>query len=87
MGSTPFVELASCSVNGGKLFSKCEFLNPSGSHKLSTSGAVIALVEAIRAGGGQGVDVICTGEKVGNDGFKNVKRKTVMKRVVSESCV
>ncbi|MCF5110485.1 hypothetical protein GIW56_27140 [Pseudomonas gessardii] len=81
------MELASCSVNGGKLFSKCEFLNPSGSHKLSTSGAVIALVEAIRAGGGQVVDVICAVEKVGNDGFKNVQRKTVMKIVVRENGV
>lgn len=60
---------------------------------LSTGGALIALVEAVRAGGGQVVDAICAVEKVGNNGFKNVQRetgvvvKTVMKIVVRENGV
>jgi cysteine synthase A len=33
IGGTPLVELKTLSINGNKVFSKCEFLNPSGSHK------------------------------------------------------
>lgn len=43
---------------------------------LSTGGAVIALVEAVRAGGGEVVDVVCAVEKVGSSGRFNVKNKT-----------
>lgn len=45
IGSTPFVELASCSINGGRLFSKCEFLNPSGSHKDRTYLNIVSELE------------------------------------------
>jgi adenine phosphoribosyltransferase len=60
---------------------------------LSTGGAVIALVEAVKGGGGQLVDVICAVEKVGNNGFNNVQDKTgvavktVMRVVVHENGV
>lgn len=43
---------------------------------LSTGGAVIALVEAIKGSGGQLVDVICAVEKVGKHGFDNVQKRT-----------
>ncbi|UEH06621.1 cysteine synthase family protein [Pseudomonas sp. HN8-3] len=33
IGNTPLLELATLSVNGNRVFSKCEYLNPSGSHK------------------------------------------------------
>lgn len=33
IGNTPLVELATLCANGNRVFSKCEYLNPSGSHK------------------------------------------------------
>jgi adenine phosphoribosyltransferase len=60
---------------------------------LSTGGAVIALIEAVRAAGGELVDVVCAVEKIGNNGFDRVKEKTgiavktVMKIVVREDGV
>lgn len=33
IGNTPLVELKRLARNGGRMFSKCEFMNPSGSHK------------------------------------------------------
>ncbi|MGY2289664.1 adenine phosphoribosyltransferase [Pseudomonas sp. SDO528_S397] len=60
---------------------------------LSTGGAVVALVEAVRAGGGEVFDVVCAVEKVGNNGSLNVKSKTgievkvIMKIAVDEEGV
>lgn len=60
---------------------------------LSTGGAVIALVEAVRACGAELVDALCAVEKVGNHGFDNVHRstgvsvKTLMKISVHEKGV
>ncbi|AZF06263.1 phosphoribosyltransferase family protein [Pseudomonas sp. R5-89-07] len=60
---------------------------------LSSGGAVIALVEAVKAAGGELVDIVCAVEKVGNGGADNVKRatgltvKTIMKVTVSEGGV
>lgn len=60
---------------------------------LSTGGAVISLVEAIRACGGEVVDVICAVEKVQNGGLNKVfnktgiNAKTIMKIMVSEERV
>jgi adenine phosphoribosyltransferase len=60
---------------------------------LSTGGAVISLVESIKASGGEIVDVICAVEKVQNNGSNNVFKKTginvktIMKIVVSEDRV
>ncbi|MGE8097011.1 phosphoribosyltransferase family protein [Pseudomonas fluorescens] len=60
---------------------------------LSTGGAVISLVESIKASGGEVVDVICAVEKVQNDGLNNVFKKTginvktIMKIFVSKEKV
>ena len=60
---------------------------------LSTGGAVIAMVEAVKGAGAQLVEVVCAVEKVGNNGFDNVLAKTgvavktLMKIVVSEKGV
>lgn len=60
---------------------------------LSSGGAVIALVEAIREGGGDVVDVICAVEKVGCKGADNVLKetgihvKTIMKIIVEVDSV
>ncbi|AZF11594.1 Adenine phosphoribosyltransferase [Pseudomonas sp. R2-37-08W] len=60
---------------------------------LSSGGAVIALVEAVKAAGGELVDIVCAVEKVGNGGADNVRRatglavKTIMKVAVSENGV
>lgn len=60
---------------------------------LSTGGAVIGLVKAVRGAGGELVDVICAVEKVENNGFENVKNqvgidvKTIMKVAVREEGV
>lgn len=43
---------------------------------LSSGGAIIALVEAIREGGGEVVDVVCAVEKLGCRGAENVLKKT-----------
>lgn len=45
IGNTPFVELATVSLNGNRAFSKCEFLNPSGSHKDRTYLNIISKLE------------------------------------------
>lgn len=49
IGGTPLLEVASLSLNGNRFFSKCEFLNPSGSHKDRTYLNIISRLE------GQGV--------------------------------
>ncbi|PMV22287.1 MULTISPECIES: cysteine synthase family protein [unclassified Pseudomonas] len=49
IGRTPLIELASLSINGGRCFSKCEFLNPSGSHKDRTYLSIINGLEKIGA--------------------------------------
>lgn len=60
---------------------------------LSTGGAVIALVNAVKGAGGELVDVICAVEKVGNNGAEKVKEqtgidvKTIMKIVVGDEGV
>ncbi|WP_256663432.1 MULTISPECIES: hypothetical protein [unclassified Pseudomonas] len=60
---------------------------------LSTGGAVIALVNAVKGAGGELVDVICAVEKVGNNGAEKVKKqtgidvKTIMKIVVRDEGV
>ena len=43
---------------------------------LSTGGAVVSLVEAVRQGGGEVVDVICAVEKVQNNGAVHVLNST-----------
>lgn len=45
IGNTPFVELATISLNGNRVFSKCEFLNPSGSHKDRTYLNIVSELE------------------------------------------
>lgn len=47
IGSTPLVELKTLSVNGNKVFSKCEFLNPSGSHKDRTYLNIVSRLEEV----------------------------------------
>ncbi|WP_273825905.1 phosphoribosyltransferase family protein [Pseudomonas asplenii] len=60
---------------------------------LSTGGAVIALIEAVRCGGGEVIDVICAVEKLGCNGVDNVLRatgirvKTIMKIIVGPDAV
>lgn len=45
IGNTPFLELATISSNGNRCFSKCEFLNPSGSHKDRTYLNIVSRLE------------------------------------------
>jgi cysteine synthase A len=45
IGGTPLVELKTLSINGNKVFSKCEFLNPSGSHKDRTYLNIVSRLE------------------------------------------
>jgi cysteine synthase A len=45
IGDTPFLELATLSINGNRFFSKCEFLNPSGSHKDRTYLNIVSRLE------------------------------------------
>ena len=45
IGSTPLIEIERLSLKGNKFFSKCEFLNPSGSHKDRTCLNVISRLE------------------------------------------
>ncbi|AZE84734.1 Adenine phosphoribosyltransferase [Pseudomonas orientalis] len=60
---------------------------------LSSGGAVIALVDAVRGAGAEVVDIVCAVEKVGNSGAENVKGKTglfvktIMKVAVGEDRV
>jgi cysteine synthase A len=48
IGNTPLVELATLSENGNRVFSKCEFLNPSGSHKDRTYLNIVSRLEEAR---------------------------------------
>lgn len=45
IGNTPLVELKRLARNGGRMFSKCEFMNPSGSHKDRTYLNIITSLE------------------------------------------
>lgn len=45
IGNTPFLELATISSNGNRCFFKCEFLNPSGSHKDRTYLNIVSRLE------------------------------------------
>ncbi len=60
---------------------------------LSTGGAIIALIEAVRRCEGEVIDVICAVEKLGGNGVDNVfsktgiRVKTIMKIVVEEDVV
>ena len=45
IGNTPFLELTTLSANENRVFSKCEFLNPSGSHKDRTYLNIISRLE------------------------------------------
>ena len=45
IGNTPLVELMRFACNGGRLFSKCEYMNPSGSHKERTYLNIITSLE------------------------------------------
>lgn len=45
IGNTPLVELKKLAFNGGRLFSKCEYMNPSGSHKDRTYLNIITSLE------------------------------------------
>ncbi|WP_330210243.1 phosphoribosyltransferase family protein [Pseudomonas sp. AM4(2022)] len=60
---------------------------------LSSGGAVIALVDAVKGAGGEVADVVCAVEKVGNFGVENVVGatgiavKTILKVLVSEDRV
>ncbi|MGY2289663.1 cysteine synthase family protein [Pseudomonas sp. SDO528_S397] len=45
IGNTPFSEIDELSVNGNRFFSKCEFLNPTGSHKDRTYLHIINTLE------------------------------------------
>lgn len=45
IGNTPLVELTKIACNGGRLFSKCEYMNPSGSHKDRTYLNIISSLE------------------------------------------
>ncbi|WP_256663434.1 MULTISPECIES: pyridoxal-phosphate dependent enzyme [unclassified Pseudomonas] len=45
IGGTPLIELKTLSINGNKVFSKCEFLNPSGSHKDRTYLNIVSRLE------------------------------------------
>lgn len=46
IGGTPLLELKTLSENGNRVFSKCEFLNPSGSHKDRTYLNIVSRLEA-----------------------------------------
>ncbi|SDS98546.1 cysteine synthase A [Pseudomonas cedrina] len=46
IGNTPFLELTTLSSNGNRCFSKCEFLNPSGSHKDRTYLNIVSRLES-----------------------------------------
>ena len=48
IGNTPLVELATFFENGNRVFSKCEFLNPSGSHKDRTYLNIVNRLEEAR---------------------------------------
>lgn len=45
IGSTPLIEIDGLSAKGNRFFSKCEFLNPSGSHKDRTYLNIISRLE------------------------------------------
>ncbi|WPN96453.1 pyridoxal-phosphate dependent enzyme [Pseudomonas sp. MUP55] len=48
IGNTPLVELATLFENGNRVLSKCEFLNPSGSHKDRTYLNIVNRLEEAR---------------------------------------
>lgn len=68
IGSTPLIEIEGLSAKGNRFFSKCEFLNPSGSHKdrtylniisrLEMSGAISPGMTLIGCSTGNGVTVL-----------------------------
>lgn len=45
IGNTPLVELTKLALNGGRLFAKCEHMNPSGSHKDRTYLNIVTVLE------------------------------------------
>lgn len=45
IGNTPLVEVSGLLQNGNRLFSKCEYMNPSGSHKDRTYLYIINTME------------------------------------------
>lgn len=49
IGDTPFLEIDNLSVNGNRFFSKCEFTNPTGSHKDRTYLHIINVLESTGA--------------------------------------